>query len=178
VKKVYTTDEAARTVKISRASLQEWIRTGKIAAPAVQLVGGKAMRLWRPSDLAKLRAMKAAIYGEGKGPNSKGGRARKRGDRLLAAKLNQALRLRSTEVPGQSRHKSNASDARADRIVWAMVRKAMKGEVWAARAVADAVEGTVTGEPPPIDQDVLFNQGVGVREFLRRVKEKYDVNED
>ena len=38
--KARTTEQAARAAKISRASLQEWIRLGKIAAPPVQLVKG------------------------------------------------------------------------------------------------------------------------------------------
>ena len=72
--KILTTEQAAATVKISRASLQEWIRRKKIEAPAVQLVGGKAVRLWKPADVAKLRKAKARIYGKGRGPRPKAGR--------------------------------------------------------------------------------------------------------
>ena len=62
-----TTGEAAKAAKISRASLQEWIRQGKIVAPPVRLVEGKAVRLWTARDIAKLRKVKSEIYGQGKG---------------------------------------------------------------------------------------------------------------
>jgi hypothetical protein len=65
--KTWTTKQAARAAKISRASLQEWIRLGKIFAPPVQLVRGKAVRLWRARDIDRLRAVKSRIYGTGKG---------------------------------------------------------------------------------------------------------------
>lgn len=70
--KKLTTTEAARAAKISRASLQEWIRHKKVAAPAVQLVNGRAVRLWTPRDVQKLRAIKSKIYGMGKGKKKKG----------------------------------------------------------------------------------------------------------
>jgi predicted site-specific integrase-resolvase len=63
----WTTREAARAVKISRASLQEWIRRGKIVAPSVRLIKGKAVRVWNASDIKKLHAVKSKIYGQGKG---------------------------------------------------------------------------------------------------------------
>jgi predicted site-specific integrase-resolvase len=67
MRKSRTTGQAAQAAKISRASLQEWIRVGKIAAPAVQLVKGKAVRLWTTRDIEKLRDVKSVIYGQGKG---------------------------------------------------------------------------------------------------------------
>lgn len=74
--KVRTTEQAARAVKISRATLQFWVGSGKIAAPAVQLIEGKAVRLWNASDIQKLRAVKTAIYRKGRGRKAKrkGGR--------------------------------------------------------------------------------------------------------
>ena len=62
-----TTGEAARAVRISRASLQEWIRLRKVTPPPVQLVDGKAVRLWTPGDIKKLLAVKAATYRKGRG---------------------------------------------------------------------------------------------------------------
>jgi len=44
-----------------------WIRLGKIIAPSVRLVKGKAVRVWNASDIKKLRAVKSEIYGQGKG---------------------------------------------------------------------------------------------------------------
>jgi excisionase family DNA binding protein len=67
MKKSFTTSEAANVVKISRASLQEWIRRGKIVAPPVRLVEGKAVRVWTARDVQKLRKVKSEIYGQGKG---------------------------------------------------------------------------------------------------------------
>jgi hypothetical protein len=76
--KRYTTAEAARAAKISRATLQAWIASAKISAPAVQLIEGKAVRVWTHADLAKLRAVKLAIYGKGKGKGKGQGNKPKR----------------------------------------------------------------------------------------------------
>lgn len=65
--KACTTAEAARAARISRATLQAWIATGKISAPDVQLVAGKAVRLWQQKDIAKLRAVRAEIYYQKRG---------------------------------------------------------------------------------------------------------------
>ncbi len=67
MKTSWTTGEAAKAAKISRASLQEWIRLKKIVAPAVRLIKGKAVRVWDASDIKKLRVVKSKIYGQGKG---------------------------------------------------------------------------------------------------------------
>jgi len=69
--KSYTTEEAARAAGISRATLQAWIAAGKIKAPDVQLVAGKAVRLWNAGDLARLDAVKAQIYRKGRGRKAK-----------------------------------------------------------------------------------------------------------
>jgi|GEM_PF-3549968 len=66
-----TTEEAARAVGISRATLQAWIASGKLKAPDVQLVAGKAVRLWNQEDLARLRAVKGEIYRKGRGRKAK-----------------------------------------------------------------------------------------------------------
>jgi excisionase family DNA binding protein len=71
-----TTEEAAEAVKISRATLQVWIASGKIKAPEVQLIDGKAVRLWNVRDIERLRAVKAESYGKGRT-----GRPRKDGTR-------------------------------------------------------------------------------------------------
>ena len=77
-----TTEQAARAVKISRATLQFWIASHKIEAPGVQLIDGRAVRLWSAVDLSRLRGVKAEIFGKGRTgrpPRVKGGRFRTKG---------------------------------------------------------------------------------------------------
>lgn len=74
-----TTREAARAVKITRQTLQSWIASGRIAAPPIEIVDGKATRLWREADIKQLATVKAAIYRRGRGRKSK--RAKKGGAR-------------------------------------------------------------------------------------------------
>ncbi len=65
--KLYTTREAAEAVGITRATIQEWIRRGKFAAPRPRLRGSVGMRLWTESDVARLRVTKERIYRKGGG---------------------------------------------------------------------------------------------------------------
>lgn len=60
--KAYTTQEAADAVRITRATLQEWIKKGKLKAPETQLREGRAVRLWTKGDISKLRRVKQRIY--------------------------------------------------------------------------------------------------------------------
>jgi excisionase family DNA binding protein len=62
--KTYTTGEAAEAVGITRATLQDWIRKGKFAAPRLHKIGKIGARLWTASDVARLRAVKKDIYQE------------------------------------------------------------------------------------------------------------------
>jgi excisionase family DNA binding protein len=62
--KTYTTKQAADAAGITRATLQAWIASGKFEAPAIQVRNGRAVRLWTPSDVAKLKAVKKEIYQE------------------------------------------------------------------------------------------------------------------
>lgn len=62
--KTYTTAEAANAVGITRATLQDWIKKGKFAAPELQTLGKVCVRLWMPSDVARLKKTKKAIYQE------------------------------------------------------------------------------------------------------------------
>jgi hypothetical protein len=57
--------------------------------------------------------------------------------------------------------------------VEAHLREALKGKVWAAKAITDAVQGTVDGQPPPIDLEALFREGLSVRETLSRIRKAY-----
>jgi hypothetical protein len=73
-----TTEQAARDVRISRQTLQFWISSGMISAPDVQLIDGKAVRLWSAADVAKLKKFKGTLR---PGPKKEG---RKYADRNSA----------------------------------------------------------------------------------------------
>jgi excisionase family DNA binding protein len=62
--KTYTTTEAAEATGITRATLQDWIKKGKFAAPKLQSLGKVSVRLWTASDVARLKKTKAEIYQE------------------------------------------------------------------------------------------------------------------
>lgn len=57
-RKPYTTVEVAKAEGVPRATLQHWIKTGKIAAPRVRLVDGKAVRLWTEDQVKQVRRLK------------------------------------------------------------------------------------------------------------------------
>jgi excisionase family DNA binding protein len=63
-RKTYTTTEAAKAVGITRATLQDWIKKRKFAAPKLDRVGNIRVRLWTASDVARLKKTKAEIYQE------------------------------------------------------------------------------------------------------------------
>jgi len=65
--KLYTTEQAAEAVGISRATLQAWIKAHKITPPAPTLKGAVAKRLWTESDLGRLQKAKEEIYWKGQG---------------------------------------------------------------------------------------------------------------
>lgn len=65
--RLYTTEQAAKAVKITRATLQAWIKAGKVIPPAPTLDGARAKRLWSESDVSRLRKVKAKIYWQGRG---------------------------------------------------------------------------------------------------------------
>jgi DNA-binding transcriptional MerR regulator len=60
----YATGEVAAKAGITRATLQDWIRKGKFDAPKLTKVGNVTVRLWTDSDVARLKAVKKAIYQE------------------------------------------------------------------------------------------------------------------
>jgi excisionase family DNA binding protein len=57
-----TTEQAAKAVRITRATLQAWITKGKFKAPEVRLRNGRAVRLWTAEDIRKLREAKRRLY--------------------------------------------------------------------------------------------------------------------
>jgi excisionase family DNA binding protein len=62
--KTYTTGEAAKVVGITRATLQDWIKKKKLAAPKLQELGNISVRLWTVTDVIRLKAVKKQIYQE------------------------------------------------------------------------------------------------------------------
>jgi predicted DNA-binding transcriptional regulator AlpA len=60
--KVYTTSEAAAAAGITRATLQDWIKKKKCAAPKLQQLGKIGVRIWTQSDVDRLKATKKEIY--------------------------------------------------------------------------------------------------------------------
>jgi excisionase family DNA binding protein len=58
--KYLTTTEAADAVGITRATLHNWIKNGRVRPPKLQS-GNMLVRLWTESDVARLRAVKGTI---------------------------------------------------------------------------------------------------------------------
>ena len=67
MKKLLTTRYAAKEVGISLMTLQRWIANEDIKAPRLQIVNGRAMRIWEGDDLERLRLLKGKIYCRGRG---------------------------------------------------------------------------------------------------------------
>lgn len=58
----YTTTAAAQKVGVTRATLQQWIKDGRLRAPAIQTRPGEPpVRLWNDADLARIRRVKKAM---------------------------------------------------------------------------------------------------------------------
>ncbi len=60
-RKLYTTVEVARAAGVLRPTLQNWIKTGKIAAPPVRLRAGRAVRLWTEAQMKLIRSLKGTF---------------------------------------------------------------------------------------------------------------------
>lgn len=54
-----TTAVAAKKIGVTRATLQQWIKDGRVRAPRIQVRPGKPpVRLWNDSDVARLLKLK------------------------------------------------------------------------------------------------------------------------
>jgi len=73
-KKLYTTVEVARAAGVLRATLQYWIKTGKISAPPLRIRGSRAVRLWTAAQMRRIRSLKGTFTS---GPNEKARGARR-----------------------------------------------------------------------------------------------------
>jgi predicted site-specific integrase-resolvase len=62
-----STRYAAKAVGISLMTLQRWIAQGDMRPPELQIVNGRATRLWESEDLGKLRQTKEEMYCRGRG---------------------------------------------------------------------------------------------------------------
>ena len=71
MKPPFSTRYAARAVGISLMTLQRWIADGDIRPPALQIVKGRATRIWEADDLKRLRQLKDKIYCRGRGRKKK-----------------------------------------------------------------------------------------------------------
>jgi hypothetical protein len=62
-----STRYAAMAVGISLMTLQRWIADGNVQAPMLQIVNGRATRLWDADDMERLKESKIKIYRRGRG---------------------------------------------------------------------------------------------------------------
>jgi excisionase family DNA binding protein len=72
--KLLSTVEVAEEVGVPRATLQYWIKEGKLSAPKTKLRNGVAVRLWAAGDVEKARKLKGALK---RGPEPKKGKKSK-----------------------------------------------------------------------------------------------------
>ena len=67
MKAPFSTRYAAKAVGISLMTLQRWIADGDIRPPKLQIVNGRATRLWDSEEVERLRQAKEKIYCRGRG---------------------------------------------------------------------------------------------------------------
>jgi excisionase family DNA binding protein len=55
----YTTTEVARKLGVSRATLQQWIKDGRLRPPRIHVrVGKPPVRMWTKADIGRLQSVK------------------------------------------------------------------------------------------------------------------------
>ena len=59
--KHYTTVEVAKAAGVPRATLQHWMKTGRISAPPVRLRQNRAARLWTEAQFKRIRKMSRTL---------------------------------------------------------------------------------------------------------------------
>lgn len=72
-----TTRQAAKAAGISLMTLNRWLADGDIQDQGLQIVNGRATRLWHAEDMERLRQAKQKIYRKGRG-RKKGSKVGKR----------------------------------------------------------------------------------------------------
>jgi excisionase family DNA binding protein len=64
----FTTAEAAEAAGVTRATLQAWLKTGRIKGPRLRLrEDGKAVRLWTAIDVVRISELKGKVLHKGRG---------------------------------------------------------------------------------------------------------------
>jgi excisionase family DNA binding protein len=58
--KTYTTAEAAKKLNVSRETLYQWLKAGKITAPQQIKLGAKTQYLWTDKDIEAARKARRA----------------------------------------------------------------------------------------------------------------------
>ena len=61
------TQQVSKAAGISVMTLHRWMVGKKLKAPKLRLRNGRAVRLWNPADLERLRKLKQEIYCKGRG---------------------------------------------------------------------------------------------------------------
>ena len=72
--KLLSTVEVAEEINVPRATLQYWIKEGKLGAPKTRLRNGIAVRLWTAAEVEKARKLKGSLP---RGPAPKKGKKSK-----------------------------------------------------------------------------------------------------
>ncbi len=60
-RKLYSTVEVAKAAGVRRATLQHWIKTGKITAPPIRLIRNRAVRLWTEAQRKRIRKLSGSF---------------------------------------------------------------------------------------------------------------------
>jgi excisionase family DNA binding protein len=60
-RKLYSTVEVAKAAGVSRATLQYWVKTGKISAPRIRLHRNRAVRLWTNAQKKRIRTLSGSF---------------------------------------------------------------------------------------------------------------------
>lgn len=69
----YTTAQAAEAAGVTRATLQAWMKSGRIKGPRLRLrADGKAVRLWTAIDIVRISELKGKVLHKGRGRKPKG----------------------------------------------------------------------------------------------------------
>ncbi len=67
-KRTYTTVEVAKSIGVSRQTLQAWIASRGIKAPKLVILANMRVRIWTDADVAKARMFKGTLK---RGPKTK-----------------------------------------------------------------------------------------------------------
>jgi predicted site-specific integrase-resolvase len=62
-----STHDVVKEVRISRATLERWLASGKLKGPKTVRFGKTEFRSWTASDVKRVRKYKAAHYRKGRG---------------------------------------------------------------------------------------------------------------